>query len=156
MSCGVCSQVLLYQTQVGNLFQIAVHLLVAGNRQQYSFLFAGRIICIFSQDFQRNIQQRNITHVLCFLTWLPDPQVSVVVFYDMLRGKLLHVDESQTGKARKKHQSKGDRNKENQTQLVVKQRFCSRLPLQPNSRERQDNARFPLPSHYLFRNLPEV
>ena len=42
--------------------------------------------------------QRNIAHVLCFLTWLPDPQVSVVVFYDMLRGKLLHVYESQTGK----------------------------------------------------------
>lgn len=57
---------------------------------------------------------------------------------------------------RKKHQSKGDRNKENQTQPVVNKRFCSRLPLQPNSRERQDNARFPLPSHYLFRNLPEA
>ena len=97
MSCSMCSQVLLYQTQVGNLFQVAVHLLIAGNRQQYSFLFAGRIICIFSQDFQRNIQQRDITHVLCFLTWLPDPQVSVVVFYDMLRGKLLYVNESQTG-----------------------------------------------------------
>ena len=95
----VGSQVLLYQTQVGNLFQIAVHLLIAGNRQQYSFLFAGRIICIFSQDFQRNIQQRNITHVLCFLTWLPDPQISVVVFYDMLREKLLYVNESQAGTA---------------------------------------------------------
>lgn len=61
-----------------------------------------------------------------------------------------------SGEARKKHQSKGDRNKENQTQPVVNKRFCSRLPLQPNSRERQDNARFPLPSHYLFRNLPEA
>ena len=61
-----------------------------------------------------------------------------------------------SSEARKKHQSKGDRNKENQTQPVVNKRFCSRLPLQPNSRERQDNARFPLPSHYLFRNLPEA
>ena len=86
MSCSVCGQVLLYLAQVGNLFQVAVHLLIAGNRQQYSFLFAGRIICIFS-----------------FLTWLPDPQISVVVFYDMLRRKLLYVNESQTGKGRKKH-----------------------------------------------------
>ena len=62
----------------------------------------------------------------------------------------------ETGEGRKKHQSKGDRNKENQTQPVVNKRFCSRLPLQPNSRERQDNARFPLPSHYLFRYLPEA
>ena len=53
---SVCGQVLLYLAQVGNLFQVAVHLLIAGDRQQYSFLFAGRIICIFSQDFQRNIQ----------------------------------------------------------------------------------------------------
>ena len=57
---------------------------------------------------------------------------------------------------RKKHQSKVDRNKENQTQPVVNKRFCSCLLLQPNSRERQDNARFPLPSHYLFRYLPEA
>ena len=67
-----------------------------------------------------------------------------------------HIDAGQAREARKKHQSKGDRNKENQTQPVVNKRFCSRLPLQPNSRERQDNARFPLPSHYLFRNLPEA
>lgn len=52
-------------------------------------------------------------------------------------------------KGRKKHQSKGDGNKENQTERVVKQRFCGCLPLQPNSKERQDNASFPLPSHYL-------
>ena len=58
--------------------------------------------------------------------------------------------------ARKKHLSKGDRNEENQTQPVVNKRFFSCLPLQPNSRERQDNARFPLPSHYLFRYLPEA
>lgn len=65
-------------------------------------------------------------------------------------------DKGEPGERRKKHQSKGDRNKENQTQPVVNKRFCSYLPLQPNSRERQDNARFPLPSHYLFRHLPEA
>lgn len=66
------------------------------------------------------------------------------------------ISKLHTRGARKKHLSKGDRNEENQTQPVVNKRFCSCLPLQPNSRERQDNARFPLPSHYLFRYLPEA
>ena len=74
-------------------------------------------------------------------------------YYDT---RLKYARLREAGIRRKKHQSKGDRNKENQTQPVVNKRFCSRLPLQPNSRERQDNARFPLPSHYLFRYLPEA
>ena len=75
---------------------------------------------------------------------------------DMARMELLDVGIGKPGEIRKKHLSKGDRNEENQTQPVVNKRFCSCLPLQPNSRERQDNARFPLPSHYLFRYLPEA
>ncbi len=59
------------------------------------------------------------------------------------------IRKSNECEARKKHQSKGDGNKENQTERVVKQGFCGCLPLQPNSKERQDNASFPLPSHYL-------
>lgn len=62
----------------------------------------------------------------------------------------------QAGAGRKKHQSKEDRFRERQTQSVVNKRFFYCLPLQPNSRERQDNARLPLPSHYLFRYLPEA
>lgn len=68
---------------------------------------------------------------------------------DVMRIEQHGVHIRQSGKGRKKHQSKGDENKENQTEHVVKQRFGSCLPLQPNSKERQDNARFPLPSHYL-------
>lgn len=81
------------------------------------------------------------------------PDLGLVII-DGIRDFLYDINSSSKG--RKKHQSKGDRNKENQTQPVVNKRFCSRLPLQPNSRERQDNARFPLPSHYLFRYLPEA
>lgn len=49
-----------------------------------------------------------------FLTWLPDPQIAVIVFYDMLRGELLHVDESQTGK--------GGENKETSRTTVIRSR----------------------------------
>ena len=70
--------------------------------------------------------------------------------------RVVPASKSKPCKKRKKHLSKGDRNEENQTQPVVNKRFFSCLPLQPNSRERQDNARFPLPSHYLFRYLPEA
>ena len=76
--------------------------------------------------------------------------------FDVLFLQVIKIYEGETSERRKKHQSKGDRNEENQTQLVVNKRFCSCLPLQPNSRERQDNARFPLPSHYLLRHLPEA
>ena len=72
------------------------------------------------------------------------------------RGHKCFLAQTYNSAQRKKHLSKGDRNEENQTQPVVNKRFFSCLPLQPNSRERQDNARFPLPSHYLFRYLPEA
>ena len=52
---------------------------------------------------------------------------------------------------RKKHQSKGDRFGEDETQTVVCQYICSVLPHSPKCKLGQYNARFPLPIHYLFR-----
>lgn len=48
-----------------------------------------------AQNFLRNIQQRDVAHVFRLLTGLADPEISVVVPDDMLRGQLLHVDEGQ-------------------------------------------------------------
>ncbi|WP_288854855.1 hypothetical protein, partial [uncultured Bacteroides sp.] len=75
---------------------------------------------------------------------------------DMMWMQEHYIHIRQSGQGRKKHQSKEDRFRERQTQSVVNKRFLYCLPLQPNSRERQDNARLPLPSHYLFRYLPEA
>ena len=104
---------------------------------------------------QGDVQQLHLERYTRLVTLGNNPLLAVHL-HNAVGGQFLDVHEREGGEARKKHQSKGDRNKENQTQPVVNKRFCSRLPLQPNSRERQDNARFPLPSHYLFRNLPEA
>lgn len=102
------------------------------------------------------VKQLDVGFRSCLLSVDNNPLAIVKKCLDVLFLQVVQVNECEACETRKKHQSKGDRNKENQTQPVVNKRFCSRLPLQPNSRERQDNARFPLPSHYLFRNLPEA
>ena len=114
------------------------------------------LVAVFLDDLQRHVQQADGRGRFGLLA--PDvyPVRSVVRLRDVFFGQAFQVGVGQPREGRKKHLSKGDRNEENQTQPVVNKRFCSCLPLQPNSRERKDNARFPLPSHYLFRYLPEA
>lgn len=88
-------QILADHADVGNLLQIAVHLLVAWNGQQYALLPAGGVVGILAQNLLRNIQQRDVAHVFGLLTGFADPEISVVVADDVLRGELLHVDEGQ-------------------------------------------------------------
>lgn len=126
---------------------------VTGNWQQ--FVPFGHAV-VFLDDVSGNVQQPDIRFDACFLAVRVDPQMPVERGAQVGFRQVRHIRPAQTRKGRKKHLSKGDRNEENQTQPVVNKRFCSCLPLQPNSRERQDNARFPLPSHYLFRYLPEA
>lgn len=109
------------------------------------------LVTVFLNNPQRYIQQADRGRRICLLPAYMNPPRTVIGSCDITRSQPFQVRVSQPRERRKKHQSKGDRNKENQTQLVVNKRFYSRLPLQPNSKERQDNARFPLPSHYLFR-----
>ena len=104
---------------------------------------------VFADYAVGDVEQADVGHHARFLAVDVYPLVFVEVGADILFRKVAHIRERQPREGRKKHQSKGDGNKENQTERVVKQRFCGCLPLQPNSKERQDNARFPLPSHYL-------
>ena len=122
--------------------------------RKYMIVLGQPLVLLY--DAPGNVQQADVGLGVRLPPAGDDPEVAVEEGLEPVSRQRLHVCVCQSGKQRKKHQSKGDRNKENQTQPVVNKRFCSRLPLQPNSRERQDNARFPLPSHYLFRNLPEV
>lgn len=155
-------QILLNAAEIGYFLEVAVHLLVAHDGQTASFFNAGRMFLVFLQYGQGYGQQWNIADgrglptVFQFDPSFSYPPVSEIVLYQILFVQTGNIGECQTGEARKKHQSKEDRFRERQTQSVVNKRFFYCLPLQPNSRERQDNARLPLPSHYLFRYLPEA
>ena len=107
-------------------------------------------------DAPGNVQQADVGLGVCLAPAGDDPEVAVEEGLEPVGRQRLHVRVCQSGETRKKHQSKEDRFRERQTQSVVNKRFFYCLPLQPNSRERQDNARLPLPSHYLFRYLPEA
>jgi len=111
---------------------------------------------VFLYDTLGNVQKTDVRFGVSLLSSGDYPQVTVEECLQAVGGEVLHVRIRQTRETRKKHQSKEDRFRERQTQSVVNKRFFYCLPLQPNSRERQDNARLPLPSHYLFRYLPEA
>ena len=79
----VRGQALSYATQIGYLFQVAVHLLIAGDREQYIFLLASRMAFVFLQNLHRNIEQRDVAHILRLLARLANPIIAVVVLNDM-------------------------------------------------------------------------
>lgn len=47
MSCHVCGQVFLYAAEIGDFLEVAVHFLVAHDRQAASFLYADRMFPVF-------------------------------------------------------------------------------------------------------------
>ena len=49
-------QVFLYAAEIGDFLEVAVHFLVAHDRQAASFLYAGRMFPVFFQYGQRNGQ----------------------------------------------------------------------------------------------------
>lgn len=149
MFCHMRAQWFIDTAYVSDLFQITVHPLVTGYRQDHSFFQAFRMCLVLLQNHPWNVQQWNVTHVVRLFPGFSYPVLAIDILYYVFISQVLYIGKGQPGQRRKKHQSKGDGNKENQTERVVKQRFCGCLPLQPNSKERQDNASFPLPSHYL-------
>ena len=75
----VRGQVLFDSAQVGNLFQVAVHLLIAGNGQQSSFIHAVGVILILFKYLFGNAQKRDVTEVVCLFTGFHYLQVAVAV-----------------------------------------------------------------------------
>ena len=75
----VRGQVLFDTAQVGNLFQVAVHLLIAGNGQQSSFIHAVGVILILFKYLFGNAQKWDVTKVVCLFTGFHYPQVAVAV-----------------------------------------------------------------------------
>lgn len=66
MPCGVRGQIFSNSAQVGNFFQITIHLLITRNRQHNTFVKAIRIVLIFFKYLFRNVQKWNITKIVCF------------------------------------------------------------------------------------------
>ena len=79
MAGGVRGQVLFDTAQVGNLFQVAVHFLIAGNGQQSSFIHAVGVILILFKYLFGNAQKRDVADIVCLFTGFHYPQVAVAV-----------------------------------------------------------------------------
>lgn len=146
MSSHVPRNLLLYAAQLHYLFDGSQNRAVFGYGE-YLAAFAHALVLLINHF--GNVEQLNLRQDRRFLAGDMNPLVIVEIRADIVVREVIQFAIGQAREARKKHQSKGDGNKENQTERVVKQRFCGCLPLQPNSKERQDNASFPLPSHYL-------
>ena len=153
MPCHMVGKPMFYAAKFGKFRHVVGQGGTAGHIEKFvAFPFT----LVFFHDTPWNIKEKYITLAFCFLPFEPYPKISLAVRVQIGNIQIAHISICDASEARKKHLSKGDRNEENQTQPVVNKRFCSCLPLRPNSRERQDNARFPLPSHYLFHYLPEA
>jgi len=94
---SVHRQVLVYFADGGYLFQITVHYLIAGDREQNAFLGGLLVALIFLNDGEGNVQQRNVAHLLCLLARFSYPLVAIVVSHDMVFGELRHISESKSG-----------------------------------------------------------
>ena len=95
---AVCVVRFFFNTaKVGNLFQVAVHLLIAGNGQQSSFIHAVRIILILFKYLFGNAQKRDVTEVVCLFTGFHYPQITVAVLGNMFGVQIIHVYECQPG-----------------------------------------------------------
>ena len=79
MAGCVRGQFLFDTAQVSNLFQVTVHLLIAGNGQQISFIDSVGVILILFKYLFGNTQKRDVTEVVCLFTGFHYPQVAVVV-----------------------------------------------------------------------------
>lgn len=79
MAGCVRGEIFLYSAQVGNLFQVAVHFLIARDGQKSSFVKAVRVIPILVKYLLGDAQKRNVTKVVCFFTGFHYPQVAVAV-----------------------------------------------------------------------------
>ena len=94
----MCTKAFLDSADIGYLLQVAVHILITRDGEQYSSLNASGVILVFFENCHRDIQQRNITHIIRLLACLANPIVSVIILCDMLGGELLNIYKCQSRK----------------------------------------------------------
>ena len=107
MFCNVRGQVFLYAAEIGDFLEVAVHFLVAHDRQAASFLYADRMFPVFLQYGQWNGQQRDVADGRRFSAVfqldpsLPYPPVTEIVLYQVFTTQSGDIGERQTGEATK-------------------------------------------------------
>ena len=99
-------QIFLYAAEIGDFLEVAVHFLVAHDRQAASFLYADRMFPVFLQYGQWNGQQRDVADGRRFSAVfqldpsLPYPPVTEIVLYQVFTTQSGDIGERQTGEAR--------------------------------------------------------
>lgn len=99
-------QIFLYAAEIGDFLEVAVHFLVAHDRQAASFLYADRMFPVFLQYGQWNGQQRDVADGRRFSAVFqldpsfPYPPVTEIVLYQVFTTQSGDIGERQTGEAR--------------------------------------------------------
>ena len=100
-------QIFLYAAEIGDFLEVAVHFLVAHDRQAASFLYADRMFPVFLQYGQWNGQQRDVADGRRFSAVfqldpsLPYPPVTEIVLYQVFTTQSGDIGERQTGETTK-------------------------------------------------------
>lgn len=89
---NVHRQLLLYPTEVSNLLQVGVHLLVGIDGQKRASLLAQWVILVFFEYLQRVFEQGHIELHIGLLTLLAYPLATVGVLGDILGAEVVHID----------------------------------------------------------------
>ena len=104
---NVRGQIFLYAAEIGDFLEVAVHFLVAHDRQAASFLYADRMFPVFLQYGQWNGQQRDVADGRRFSAVFqldpsfPYPPVTEIVLYQVFTTQSGDIGERQTSEATK-------------------------------------------------------
>ena len=93
---------------VSDLFQITVHPLVTGYRQDHSFFQAFRMCLVLLQNHPWNVQQWNVTHVVRLFPGFSYPVLAIDILYYVFISQVLYIGKGQPGQ-RTKHEYVPDR-----------------------------------------------
>ena len=93
---------------VSDLFQITVHPLVTGYRQDHSFFRHSGCVLYFSKIIPWNVQQWNVTHVVRLFPGFSYPVLAIDILYYVFISQVLYIGKGQPGQ-RTKHEYVPDR-----------------------------------------------
>lgn len=80
---------------VSDLFQITVHPLVTGYRQDHSFFQAFRMCLVLLQNHPWNVQQWNVTHVVRLFPGFSYPVLAIDILYYVFISQVLYIGKGQ-------------------------------------------------------------
>ena len=108
MFCHMRAQWFIDTAYVSDLFQITVHPLVTGYRQDHSFFQAFRMCLVLLQNHPWNVQQWNVTHVVRLFPGFSYPVLAIDILYYVFISQVLYIGKGQPGQ-RTKHEYVPDR-----------------------------------------------